>query len=203
VRRRPYSVVLFDEIEKAHPEVFNLFLQVFDEGRLTDGHGRTVDFRNTVIIMTSNVGSQYITDVDDPAMIRERVLQALRERFRPEFLNRIDEIVIFHRLEREHLVQIVDIQLENVRDLLSAQDITLSVTRQATDLLVREGYDPAYGARPLKRVIQRQIVDPLALMVIEGRLSEGDRVRVDEDRGQLVFDVVEPTPQGERVAAPA
>jgi ATP-dependent Clp protease ATP-binding subunit ClpB len=203
VRRRPYSVVLLDEIEKAHPEVFNLFLQVFDEGRLTDGHGRAVDFRNTVIIMTSNVGSQYIMDVDDPEVMRERVLAALRERFRPEFLNRIDEIVIFHRLEREHLVQIVDIQLDNVRNLLSAQNVSLSVTRDATERLVLEGYDPAYGARPLKRVIQRQIIDPLALMVIQGELGDGDHVRIDADKGQLVFDVTESAAVEEPAAVPA
>jgi ATP-dependent Clp protease ATP-binding subunit ClpB len=194
VRRRPYSVVLFDEIEKAHPEVFNIFLQVLDDGRLTDGHGRTVDFRNTVIIMTSNIGSQYIMDVDDEEVMRQRVIEALRQHFRPEFLNRVDEIVIFHRLQPKHLRRIAQIQLDNVRHLLHQRDISIELTQAATDLLIEEGYDPAYGARPLKRVLQRRVVDPLALQVIEGDVRNGDHVLVDAQDGQLTFTVTDPTP---------
>jgi ATP-dependent Clp protease ATP-binding subunit ClpB len=196
VRRRPYSVVLFDEIEKAHPEVFNVFLQVLDDGRLTDGQGRTVDFRNTVIIMTSNIGSQYIMDVADEETMRTRVMEAMRQHFRPEFLNRVDEIVIFHRLEREHLREIADIQLNYVRQLLARRNVTLALTESAADLLINEGYDPVYGARPLKRVLQRRLVDPLAMQLIQGDIHEGDHVVVDvghkngENR-ELVFSLVE------------
>jgi len=191
VRRRPYSVILFDEIEKAHPEVFNVLLQVLDDGRLTDGQGRTVDFRNTVIIMTSNVGSQFILgDLDDETM-RARVMEALRAQFRPEFLNRVDEIVIFHRLGREQLREIAEIQLNNVRGLLARRDITLALTETATDLLIEEGYDPVYGARPIKRVLQRRIIDPLAIRVIQGDVRDGDHVVVEVIDGQLDFRVVE------------
>ena len=191
VRRRPYSVVLFDEIEKAHPEVFNVFLQVLDDGRLTDGQGRTVDFRNTVIIMTSNVGSQFILgDLDDETM-RSRVMEALRAQFRPEFLNRVDEIVIFHRLGREQLREIAEIQINNVRGLLAKRNITLALTETATDLLIEEGYDPVYGARPIKRVLQRRIIDPLAIRVIQGDVHDGDHVVVEVIDGQLDFRVVE------------
>jgi len=191
VRRRPYSVVLFDEIEKAHPEVFNVFLQVLDDGRLTDGQGRTVDFRNTVIIMTSNIGSQYIMgDLDDETM-RSRVMEAMRQHFRPEFLNRVDDIVIFHRLGREQLREIAEIQLNHVRGLLARRGVTLSLTEAATDLLIEEGYDPVYGARPLKRVLQRRIIDPLAIRVIQGDVREGDHVVVEVNDGQLDFRVVE------------
>ncbi|MCB9445912.1 MAG: ATP-dependent chaperone ClpB [Ardenticatenaceae bacterium] len=191
VRRRPYSVVLFDEIEKAHPEVFNVFLQVLDDGRLTDGQGRTVDFRNTVIVMTSNIGSQFIMDVSDEAEMRQRVREALRNHFRPEFLNRVDEVVIFHRLEKQHLREIAQIQLNHVRDLLAKRHITITLTPEATDLLIEEGYDPVYGARPLKRVLQRQIVDPLAIKVIQAELQDGDHVVIDAVNGQLTFDVME------------
>ncbi len=191
VRRRPYSVVLFDEIEKAHPEVFNVFLQVLDDGRLTDGQGRTVDFRNTVIIMTSNVGSQFILgDLDDEAM-RARVMEAMRNHFRPEFLNRVDEIVIFHRLGREQLREIAEIQMNNVRGLLAKKNITLAMTEAASDLLIEEGYDPVYGARPLKRVLQRRIIDPLAIRVIQGDVRDGDHVVVEVVDGELDFRVVE------------
>ena len=162
IRRRPYSVVLFDEIEKAHPEVFNVFLQVLDDGRLTDGQGRTVDFRNTVIIMTSNIGSDSILNITDDQAMRERVTFALREHFRPEFLNRIDEMVFFHRLESKHIRHIAEIQLGNVRQLLAKRNISIEMTDAAMDLLIEEGYDPAYGARPLKRVIQQRVIDPLA-----------------------------------------
>lgn len=200
VRRRPYSVVLLDEIEKAHPEVFNLFLQVLDDGRLTDGQGRTVDFRNTVIIMTSNVGSQYIMDADNEVVMQERVMDTLRARFRPEFLNRVDEIVIFHRLEREDLRQIAEIQLDHVRQLLAKRNITIALTDAATDLLVQEGYDPAYGARPLKRVIQRRVIDPLALQVIQGEVRDGDHVLVDAIGDEFTFIVAEPAVVEEPVA---
>jgi ATP-dependent Clp protease ATP-binding subunit ClpB len=191
VRRRPYSVVLFDEIEKAHPEVFNVFLQVLDDGRLTDGQGRTVDLRNTVIIMTSNVGSQYIMDVADEETMRARVMEAMRQHFRPEFLNRVDETVIFHRLEREHLREIADIQLNHVRQLLGRRNVTLVLTEAAADLLINEGYDPVYGARPLKRVLQRRLVDPLAMQLIQGDIREGDHIVVDVENGELAFNVVE------------
>jgi len=193
VRRRPYSVVLFDEIEKAHPEVFNVFLQVLDDGRLTDGQGRTVDFRNTVIIMTSNIGSQYIMDVDDESEIRDRVMEALRGQFRPEFLNRVDEIVIFHRLDREDLRQIAEIQLENMRELLSKRTISLAMTQAAIDLTIQEGYDPVYGARPLKRVLQRRVIDPLASRVIQGEVRDGDHVLVDAAGDEHNFVVTQPS----------
>ncbi len=191
IRRRPYSVVLFDEIEKAHPEVFNVFLQVLDDGRLTDGQGRTVDFRNAVIIMTSNIGSQYIMGDLDEAAMRARVMEAMRQHFRPEFLNRVDDIVIFHRLGRAQLREIAEIQLNHVRGLLAKRGVTLSLTEAATDLLIEEGYDPVYGARPLKRVLQRRIIDPLAIRVIQGDVREGDHVVVEVEDGELDFRVVE------------
>jgi ATP-dependent Clp protease ATP-binding subunit ClpB len=187
VRRRPYSVVLFDEIEKAHLEVFNVLLQVLDDGRLTDGHGRTVGFKNTVLIMTSNVGSQYIRDLVDDAAIRERVLAALRDQFRPEFLNRLDEVVIFHSLTQEHLTQIVDIQLRRLRQLLAERKIEIELSDAAVAKLARDGYDPAYGARPLKRVIQRELQDPLALAILQGRFNEGERIHVGVRDDQIVF----------------
>jgi len=188
VRRRPYSVVLFDEIEKAHHEVFNALLQLLDDGRLTDGHGRTVDFKNTVVIMTSNVGSHYIRDLagDDDA-VREQVTRALNQHFRPEFLNRIDEVVIFHSLTREHLAQIVDIQLERLQGLLAERHITLELTGDAKHQLAEEGYDPVYGARPLKRVIQRRVQDPLALKLLQSEFLDGDAIRVDAQDGELIF----------------
>jgi len=186
VRRRPYSVVLFDEIEKAHPDVFNTLLQILDDGRLTDGQGRTVDFKNTVIIMTSNVGTEYLQN-GDSANARELVLGALRARFRPEFLNRIDEIVLFHPLDRAHLKRIVDIQLEAVLKRMADRHIEIELSDAAKEFLVREGYDPTYGARPLKRAIQRLILDPLALQVLEGKFAEGDTVVVDVERDQIVF----------------
>ncbi len=189
VRRRPYSVVLFDEIEKAHPEVFNLLLQILDDGRLTDGHGRTVNLRNTVIIMTSNVGSQYIGDLverDDQTM-RNRVLEALREHFRPEFLNRVDEMIIFHSLGREQLIEIVGIQLQRLQQLLQQRQITLELSQAAKLYLAEVGYDPVYGARPLKRAIQRELQDPLALHLLRGEFSDGDTIHVDTGDGHLVF----------------
>jgi len=188
VRRKPYSVVLFDEIEKAHREVFNTLLQLLDDGRLTDGHGRTVDFKNTVVIMTSNIGSQYINDpVLTDAQRRERALAALRAAFPPEFLNRIDEIIVFHSLTREHLKQIVEIQLRRLGKVLASQGLTLRLTDRARDFLAEVGWDPAYGARPLKRAIQQHVQDPLALALLEGKFQRGDTVVADVENGRLVF----------------
>jgi ATP-dependent Clp protease ATP-binding subunit ClpB len=183
VRRHPYSVVLFDEIEKANPDVFNVLLQILEDGRLTDGKGRTVDFRNTVLVMTSNVGSTAIFELSktDPERARREALDALRAAFRPEFINRIDEIVIFNPLGKEQLDHIVDLLLRGVEKLLAERQIKLELTRAAKELLVREGYDPAYGARPLRRTIQRMIQDPLAMQILEGKVLPGDQVRVDRD----------------------
>ncbi len=181
VRRRPYSVVLFDEIEKAHPDVFNVLLQILDDGRLTDGQGRTVDFKNMVLIMTSNIGSQFIVELgaSQRQELESRVMEALRAHFKPEFLNRVDDVVIFHQLGREHIDHIVDIQLERVRKLLGERRITLELTPEAKRLLAEKGYDPHYGARPLKRVIQRMVQDPLALKILEGAFTEGAKVEAD------------------------
>ncbi len=186
VRRRPYSVILFDEIEKAHPEVFNVLLQLLDEGRLTDGHGRTVDFTNTVVIMTSNIGSQWIKELG-PENAREMVLHELDRHFRPEFLNRIDEIIIFHALTKEHLVQIVEIQINRLRQLLAERGMDLELSQAAKEWLAEKGYDPVFGARPLKRVIQREVQDPLALKILEGEFGEGDTIWVDVEGDGLVF----------------
>ena len=183
VRRRPFSVLLFDEIEKAHPDVFNIFLQILDDGRLTDGQGRTVDFKNTIVIMTSNIGSHRILDYTGDrgsaefSVMRATVLDELRQRFRPEFLNRIDEIVVFHALTEEQLKAIIEIQLDRVRARLADRRITLEVTDQAKAHLVRVGYEPAYGARPLKRAIQREIETPLARKILAGDVRDGDTVR--------------------------
>ena len=183
VRRHPYSVVLFDEIEKAHPDVFNVLLQILEDGRLTDGQGRTVDFRNTVLVMTSNVGSSAISELagSQPERARKEAMDALRAAFRPEFINRIDEIVIFNPLGKEQLVRIVDLLLKSVEKLLAERQITLTLTPAAKELLLAEGFDPAYGARPLRRTIQRLIQDPLALQILEGKILPGDRVGVDRD----------------------
>jgi ATP-dependent Clp protease ATP-binding subunit ClpB len=183
VRRHPYSVILFDEIEKAHPDVFNVLLQILEDGRLTDGKGRTVDFRNTVLVMTSNVGSTAIFELSgkDPERARKEAMEALRTAFRPEFINRIDEIVIFNPLGKEQLARIVGLLLKNVEKLLAERQITLEIAPAATELLLREGYDPAYGARPLRRTIQRLIQDPLALQILEGAVLPGDHVHVERD----------------------
>src|SRR5229473_1409276 len=183
VRRHPYSVILFDEIEKAHPDVFNVLLQILEDGRLTDGKGRTVDFRNTVLVMTSNVGSTAIFELAhrDPERARKEAMEALRAAFRPEFINRIDDIVIFNPLGKEQLERIVELLLRGVLHLLAERQITLELTPAAKELLVREGYDPAYGARPLRRTIQRLVQDPLAMQILEGKVLPGDRVRVDRD----------------------
>jgi ATP-dependent Clp protease ATP-binding subunit ClpB len=190
VRRRPYSVVLLDEIEKANPDVFNVLLQVLDDGRLTDGQGRTVDFTNTVLIMTSNVGSQYIQEEEDEALIEAHVMDALRTQFRPEFLNRVDEIVIFHRLREEDLRAIVEIQLERLARVLAGRGLTVELTGPAKEFLASRGWDPVYGARPLKRAIQTHLQNPLAVALLEGRLAEGDHVLVDvsEDGEELKFE---------------
>ena len=187
VRRKPYSVVLFDEIEKAHHDVFNVLLQVLDDGRITDGQGRTVDFKNTVIIMTSNIGSQFITGEVSSEERSRLVLEALRQHFRPEFLNRVDEIIIFDRLTDDDLKKIVEIQLRRLTKRLESQKITLELTDAAKELIAREGYDPVYGARPLKRAIQKEILDPLSLQILEGKFHEGQTIRVDEREGKLVF----------------
>jgi len=190
VRRRPYSVVLFDEVEKAHPEVFNIFLQVFDDGRLTDGQGRTVNFTNAVIIMTSNVGSDIIktmTNHDNTEDIKPAVLRELDRHFRPEFLNRLDDIIIFHSLSREDIRYIVEIQLSRLRQLLAARRIQLDLTPEAVDLLADKGFDPVYGARPLKRSIQRYLQDPLATAILDGRVKDGDTIVVEEADGALMF----------------
>jgi ATP-dependent Clp protease ATP-binding subunit ClpB len=189
VRRRPYAVVLFDEIEKAHPEVFNVLLQILDDGRMTDGHGRTVDFKNTIIIMTSNVGSQWIQElgVRDRAGMEQRVLDALRATFKPEFLNRIDEIIIFHNLTPEQIGAIVEIQLERLGRRLAERKISLRLTEAAKRILARKGYDPVYGARPLKRAIQQSIENPLAMEILKGRFPEGAEVLADAEGDRITF----------------
>ncbi len=188
VRRRPYSVILFDEIEKAHPEVFNILLQLLDDGRLTDGHGRTVDFRNTVVIMTSNLASEMW--IGSRTVSRDEINTVLRNHFRPEFLNRIDEIIVFHSLSKEHIREIVVKQLEHVIHLLENREIHLSFTQPAIDYLSEVGYDPDFGARPLKRAIQRELQDALALKVLSGDISAGDQIEVDYDGSQIVFKVI-------------
>ncbi len=187
VRRKPYSVILFDEIEKAHHDVFNVLLQVLDDGRITDGQGRTVDFKNAVIIMTSNIGSQFILDLDNAEQREARVLESLRGHFRPEFLNRVDEIVIFDRLNDEDLKRIVEIQVTRLEKRLADQKLTLKLTDAAKLHLAREGYDPVYGARPLKRVIQRELLDPLSLQILAGEFREGDTVTADASDGKIVI----------------
>jgi ATP-dependent Clp protease ATP-binding subunit ClpB len=191
VRRRPYSIVLMDEIEKAHPEVFNILLQILDDGRLTDGHGRTVDFKNTVVIMTSNIGSQWIMDLGekDYEEMRRRVMDAVKAHFKPEFLNRIDELIIFHSLGLEQIRAIVEIQVKKLEQRLLERRIQLKMTEKAKDWLAKEGFNPAYGARPLKRVIQKEIQDKLAMKILEGKFKEGSTITADMDdrKGELVF----------------
>jgi ATP-dependent Clp protease ATP-binding subunit ClpB len=191
VRRRPYSVVLLDEVEKAHPDVFNILLQVLEDGRITDSQGRTVDFRNTVIVMTSNIGSEYILDIsgDDSQYekMRNRVMDALRSHFRPEFLNRVDDLIIFHALSRSELRQIVRIQLKRVENLLAEQKISLEISASACDYLVEIGYDPVYGARPLKRAIQREVENALATKILETTFSAGDTIVIDKGEKGLIF----------------
>ena len=190
MRRRPYQVVLFDEVEKAHPDVFNVLLQMLDDGRLTDGHGRTVDFRNTIIIMTSNLGSDLLAaqpQGEDSGVVRDAVMDVVRSTFRPEFLNRLDEILLFHRLNRDHIGGIVDIQLERVRALLAERRIELDLDKKARAWLADAGYDPVYGARPLKRVIQQHLQNAMATMVLEGALAEGGTAKVSANKEGLVI----------------
>jgi len=188
VRRRPYAVILFDEIEKAHPDVFNILLQLLEDGRLTDGQGRTVDFRNTVVIMTSNLGSHILQDPNLTEQDKEKaVLEAVRHNFRPEFLNRVDEIIIFKPLSREQIKHIVNIQLERLRKRLGERRITLQLTPAALELIANEGYDPTYGARPLKRVIQKSVQDPLAEMILSGSIKDGEKIVVSAGKQGLTF----------------
>jgi len=191
VRRRPYSVVLFDEIEKAHPDVFNVLLQILDDGRLTDSKGRVVDFKNTVLIMTSNLGSREIqASTENPLAdrdIKTDVLQVLRDHFKPEFLNRIDDIVVFKQLTREQIAKIIDVQLEKLRKNLDERGIALELDESARELLVKEGYDPVYGARPLKRAIQSLIQNPLAVKLLNGEVGSGQTVRVVAENGEMKF----------------
>jgi ATP-dependent Clp protease ATP-binding subunit ClpB len=194
VRRRPYSVILFDELEKAHWDVFNILLQILDDGRLTDSHGRTVDFKNTIIIMTSNIGSHLILEHrggtgESYERMKEAVLAELRRTFRPEFLNRVDEIVVFHALTEEHLARIVEIQIERLRERIRDRRIELELTERAKARLAEWGYDPVFGARPLKRVIQREVETPLAKLILQGEVRDNSLVIVDEEGGRLTFSV--------------
>jgi ATP-dependent Clp protease ATP-binding subunit ClpB len=188
VRRRPYQVVLFDEIEKAHPDVFNVLLQVLDDGRLTDGQGRTVDFRNVLIVMTSNLGSEYLVNLgetEDTKAVEKEVMTVVRGHFRPEFLNRVDEIILFHRLRREDMGEIVDIQFRRLSRLLEDRKIALSLDDKGRRWLAEKGYDPTYGARPLKRIIQKWVQDPLAQLLLAGEIRDGSTVRISAARGEL------------------
>ena len=190
VRRRPYQVVLFDEIEKAHPDVFNVLLQVLDDGRLTDGHGRTVDFRNTLIIMTSNLGAEILVNQpegQDTDAVRDQVMAIVRASFRPEFLNRVDEIILFHRLQKSDMTRIVDIQMKRLARLLEDRKITIKLEPSARDWLAEKGWDPAYGARPLKRVIQKSVQDPLAELILSGRIKDGETVVISASKQGLKF----------------
>ncbi len=190
VRRRPYQVILFDEVEKAHHDVFNVLLQVLDDGRLTDGQGRTVDFRNTVIILTSNLGTEFLAvgeGAESPQQ-RAQVMGAVRSHFRPEFLNRLDEIILFHRLSRRDMDRIVDIQIERLQKLLADRKIEIALDNKAREWLAQAGYDPVYGARPLKRVIQRRLQDPLAELLLEGKISDGSKIKVSGGKNGLTID---------------
>jgi len=188
IRRRPYAVVLLDEIEKAHPDVFNVLLQILDDGRLTDGHGRTVDFKNTVIIMTSNIGSQLIFELQEKEeQMRKKVMDVVRSHFKPEFLNRLDEIIIFHSLNLPEIIKIVDIQFNILKKRLTERKIEITLTESARDLIARTGYDPSYGARPLKRTIQHKILDPLAMKILDKEFGQGDTIEVDADGEEIIF----------------
>jgi ATP-dependent Clp protease ATP-binding subunit ClpB len=190
VRRRPYQIIMFDEIEKAHPDVFNVLLQVLDDGRLTDGQGRTVDFKNTLIVLTSNIGAEYLVNQkegEETEAVRDEVMAEVRSRFRPEFLNRLDDIILFHRLQRADMTKIVDIQMMRLQKLLADRKITIDLDEQAKTWLANRGYDPAYGARPLKRVIQRHVQDPLAEQILAGGVKDGDTVHVSVRDGELTI----------------
>jgi ATP-dependent Clp protease ATP-binding subunit ClpB len=189
VRRRPYQVILFDEVEKAHSDVFNVLLQVLDDGRLTDGQGRTVDFKNTVIILTSNLGTEFMSvEGGNDGESRAKVMAAVRAHFRPEFLNRLDEIILFHRLTRANMDRIVDIQMARLSGLLADRKIAIDLDEKARHWLGNAGYDPVYGARPLKRVIQRRLQDPLAHLLLEGKVGDGDTVTVSAGKTGLIID---------------
>ena len=194
VRRKPYSVILFDEIEKAHPDVFNVLLQVLDDGRMTDGQGRTVDFKNTVIVMTSNTGSHEIQRLsadpktNDPDLIKDAVMGEVKRTFRPEFINRIDEIVVFHALDQRHIASIAKIQLRILEQRLAAQEMTLAVTESAVDEIAKAGFDPVFGARPLKRAIQQSVENPLSKELLAGKFLPGSTIEVDARNGEIVFE---------------
>ena len=190
VRRRPYQVILFDEVEKAHNDVFNVLLQVLDDGRLTDGQGRTVDFSNTLIILTSNLGSQYLSNMTDEQSVEDvepQVMEVVRDHFRPEFLNRLDEIILFQRLSQKHMAPIVEIQVARVQRLLADRKVTIDLSDGAKAWLGRVGYDPVYGARPLRRAVQKYVQDPLADMILRGEVPDGSTVRIEEGEGALRF----------------
>ncbi len=190
MRRRPYQVVLFDEVEKAHPDVFNILLQVLDDGRLTDGQGRVVDFRNTLIVMTSNLGSDILVNINEDTpveTVRPLVMDVVRKHFRPEFLNRIDETILFHRLDKVHMHDIVRIQLKGLEKLMKDRNMTLSIDDAALNYLADKGYDPAYGARPLKRVIQKLLVDGIARQILNGTVTDGDVIHVGFDGENLMI----------------
>jgi len=190
VRRRPYQVILFDEIEKAHPDIFNILLQVLDEGRLTDSHGKTVDFRNTIIILTSNLGSEILSaqpSNEDTSLVRNEVLEIVKRSFRPEFLNRLDEIILFHRLSENHIASIVTVQLENMAKMLALQDINLEFDDKASKWFAKHGYDPLYGARPLKRLIQKQLQDKMAIMILGGNITPHSSVKVSADDKEIII----------------
>ncbi|MFZ2330242.1 MAG: AAA family ATPase, partial [Atribacterota bacterium] len=193
VRRRPYSVILFDEIEKAHHDVFNILLQIMDDGRLTDGQGRVVNFKNTILIMTSNIASQYIYQLNssNKEEMSRQIEQVLREHFKPEFLNRVDEIITFNRLGKEQIIEIVDIQLNILRKRLQGMEIDLIVSNRVKEILAERGFDPQFGARPLKRTIQRQLQDPLALQILEGKIKEKEKVLVEfeEKKKEIIFKI--------------
>ncbi len=190
VRRRPYQVILFDEVEKAHPDVFNILLQVLDDGRLTDGQGRTVDFRNTLIVLTSNLGSDVLANQPDGEttdMVQAQVMEVVRAHFRPEFLNRLDEIVLFSRLQKKDMARIVDIQIARLQSLLTDRNIVIKLDDLAHQWLANEGYDPVYGARPLKRVVQRSLQNPLAELLLEGAIHDGEEVKVSANGDGLII----------------
>jgi ATP-dependent Clp protease ATP-binding subunit ClpB len=190
VRRRPYQVILFDEIEKAHPDVFNVLLQVLDDGRLTDGQGHTVDFRNTLIVMTSNLGADFLVNQpegQDSDAVKDQVMAVVRAAFRPEFLNRVDEIILFHRLKKAEMGRIVDIQISRLQKLLDDRKITIKLDASARDWLAEKGWDPAYGARPLKRAIQKSVQDPLAEMILAGKIKDGEKVVISGGKLGLTF----------------
>ncbi|MFZ5563382.1 MAG: AAA family ATPase, partial [Thermodesulfobacteriota bacterium] len=191
VRRRPYSVVLFDEIEKAHPDVFNILLQLLDDGRMTDGHGKTVDFKNTIVIMTSNIGSHLIQELSqanaDPDQVREQITDVLRQNFKPEFLNRVDEIIVFHNLNRDQIAKIVEIQVQRLSRRTAERGVSMVLTDRARQYIAEKGYDPVYGARPLKRMIQKHIENPLAMEILKGNIPENSTISVDVEGDAIVF----------------